>query len=424
MITGTNTSPLTDTVAPPKPVADSVTSPVVGPVAAVDASRTWIVPVVVAAGTERLPENVVPPSDTSQPVGAVTVIADVRVPVENVNVFAAETAPFVDEKSASDAVLTVIRANAVPLTETEALAAPALDNVTEPDAEPTDAVAAKRTEIVPVVVAVGTETLPEKLAPSNDTCHPVGAVTVMAPVRFTVVKVNVAGTDADPFVVTIPVRLAGVTEIDGASTSPLTDTVRSVAPGLSRKIVCDTPPTGAVDGNRTYTIPEVVPIGTGVVAKKFVPSRESSRVPLGIGYTLIESRRSVVVKLNVCVAEASPLVVTSPDNDVGVTVMVGTRTVPLTATFWVTAPALVHVTLPEGLPDADAVRRTDMISGSAVVAKFWLAANDVPFNDTSKPLGAVTVAVPARFDPLSVNVAACDATPFVEANGPSVAGLA
>ena len=92
------------------------------------------------------------------------------------------------------------------------------------------------------------------------------------------------------------------------------------------------------------------------------------------------------------------------------------RTVPLTATLAVVAPALAKVTFPEGDPSAVAAAiRTETVPLAdpplcvivAVPPKF------VPSLATSKSAGAVTVMSAFKFEPVALKVCAADAVPAV-----------
>ena len=68
--------------------------------------------------------------------------------------------------------------------------------------------------------------------------------------------------------------------------------------------------------------------------------------------------------------------------------------------FWVTALAEVIATLPEGVPEAELVKRTYMVV-VATTPLVWVNATVAPYPEpeeveTSKPVGAVTVMLPVK----------------------------
>ena len=122
-------------------------------------------------------------------------------------------------------------------------------------------------------------------------------------------------------------------------------------------------PAGAAAETRTLTACERAPsVGgrTKGAVPKTVPSDEISK-PLG-GVTVTLPVRLVPVIVNDCAEETWPKVAKKGKRGVPVSSNVGVpaaRTVPLTATFLLSAPALERTTLPENSPaTAEAAMRT------------------------------------------------------------------
>lgn len=98
--------------------------------------------------------------------------------------------------------------------------------------------------------------------------------------------------------------------------------------------------------------------------------------------------------------------------------------VPLAVIFCVVAPVDAQAILPEGVPVAVAVILTYIVVVLTVPpdgANRTLAAKPVPdTSDTSKPAGAVTVKLPVKLVPETVNVCSAEAVPAQAVNGVNV----
>ena len=124
--------------------------------------------------------------------------------------------------------------------------------------------------------------------------------------------------------------------------------------------------------------------------------------------------------VKVCTAEAVPAVVLKADNVPVVVTDGGGTTAPVRATVRLVAPVLDTVMLPEAEPTgAVALMRTEIVVASSeppLTVKLRESAKLVPFVDTSKLSGAVTVTLPVKFAPLTVKVCAAEAVPCVAVN--------
>ena len=128
--------------------------------------------------------------------------------------------------------------------------------------------------------------------------------------------------------------------------------------------------------------------------------------------------RFAPLTVKVCTAEAVPAVVLKADNVPVVVTDGGGTTAPVRATVRLVAPVLDTMMLPETAPaGAVALMRTEIVvapSEPPLAVKLRESAKLVPFVDTSKLAGAVTVTLPVKFAPLTVKVCAAEAVPCVE----------
>lgn len=99
-------------------------------------------------------------------------------------------------------------------------------------------------------------------------------------------------------------------------------------------------------------------------------------------------------------------------------------TVPVAATFIVVAPVDSQVIFPDGVPDAEALKRTKTVLVVTVPddgVKETLPAKPVAVvADTSKPAGAVTIRAAERPVPATVNVCSAEGVPAQVVNAVKV----
>lgn len=172
--------------------------------------RTQIVPVISVAGTVTLAWKFTPSDDTSQPEGAVTDKGAWKSTLLKAKDWASEGVPRRARKPLRLSGVTVIRGTStVPLTDTVAGVAPALVSVTLPENAPAGDDATRRTNTVPFVVDVGTDTLPANAVPLVETSQPVEAVTVKASSRLAVPNVKDWAGEGVGFVAVNPLKETG-----------------------------------------------------------------------------------------------------------------------------------------------------------------------------------------------------------------------
>jgi hypothetical protein len=276
------------------------------------------------------------------------------------------------------------------------------------------------------IVVEATDPLPcvrvreaKKFVPSVDTSKFAGASTMILPLKFAPLTVKVCAAEAVPAVV-LKAASVSVTVTEGAGiTVPLTATVLLLAPLLDTVMLPVGEPTLAEAERRTEIVvmANVPALGVNVrLPPKLAPSFDTSNPDGVVNVTLPVRFAPLTVK--VCTAEAVPAVVLNATNVLVVVIDGGGTTVPLTATVWLVAPVLDTVILPEtGPANAVALMRTETVvapSKPPLTVKLRESAKLVPSLDTSKLAGAVTVTLPVKFAPLTVNICGAEAAPCVE----------